>query len=248
MRFPAPEGSAAARPWRQPRPRAKAVPLRPEPWIDLSTGINPHSFPLWLPATALTRLPEPARVRGLMRPPPRPMARLTRTTSCRRRARRFFCPTSFRWSARPRRILGPTYAEHAARRARRSRAIETGISMRSPTPISRWWSTRTTRTGGLCPTRPAPLAEVVRRKGGLLVVDEAFMDVGPRERRFAAMWARTASSSCAPSANSSDWPACALVRHRVATDCAVARAGFGPWSVSWPALEYGGLTALGTPL
>ena len=34
----------------------------PEPWVDLSTGINPHSYPLFgLPATALTRLPEPSR-------------------------------------------------------------------------------------------------------------------------------------------------------------------------------------------
>ena len=43
--------------------RARALfPDAPEPWVDLSTGINPHSYPLFdLPATALTRLPEPAR-------------------------------------------------------------------------------------------------------------------------------------------------------------------------------------------
>ncbi|MER9771722.1 threonine-phosphate decarboxylase, partial [Mesorhizobium sp. M0220] len=38
----------------------------PLPFVDLSTGINPHSYPLFdLPATALSRLPEAARAREL---------------------------------------------------------------------------------------------------------------------------------------------------------------------------------------
>jgi cobalamin biosynthetic protein CobC len=43
--------------------RARVLfPQAPEPFVDLSTGINPHSYPLFdLPATALTRLPEQAR-------------------------------------------------------------------------------------------------------------------------------------------------------------------------------------------
>ena len=47
--------------------RARSLfPRAPEPWVDLSTGINPHSYPLFdLPATALTRLPEPAKAREL---------------------------------------------------------------------------------------------------------------------------------------------------------------------------------------
>ena len=44
----------------------KLFPAAPEPWVDLSTGINPHSYPLFdLPATAFTRLPEPSRHREL---------------------------------------------------------------------------------------------------------------------------------------------------------------------------------------
>ena len=43
--------------------RARALfPQAPEPFVDLSTGINPHSYPLFdMPATALSRLPEQAR-------------------------------------------------------------------------------------------------------------------------------------------------------------------------------------------
>src|SRR3546814_10553213 len=41
--------------------RARALfPEAPEPWVDLSTGINPHSYPYSpLPANAFSRLPEP---------------------------------------------------------------------------------------------------------------------------------------------------------------------------------------------
>ncbi|RWH35149.1 MAG: threonine-phosphate decarboxylase, partial [Mesorhizobium sp.] len=47
--------------------RARALfPHAPQPFVDLSTGINPHSYPFFdLPATALSRLPEAARVREL---------------------------------------------------------------------------------------------------------------------------------------------------------------------------------------
>src|SRR5690606_34557722 len=48
--------------------RARALfPQAPEPFVDLSTGINPHSYPLFeLAATALTRLPEQARIGELV--------------------------------------------------------------------------------------------------------------------------------------------------------------------------------------
>ena len=47
--------------------RASALfPHAPQPFVDLSTGINPHSYPLFeLPATTLSRLPETARAREL---------------------------------------------------------------------------------------------------------------------------------------------------------------------------------------
>ena len=48
------------------RPGAACFPHAPEPWIDLSTGINPHSYPLFaLPATGFARLPDRRRSRGL---------------------------------------------------------------------------------------------------------------------------------------------------------------------------------------
>src|SRR5215468_12265806 len=42
-------------------PARALFPAAPEPFIDLSTGINPHSYPLpQLPSELFARLPEPA--------------------------------------------------------------------------------------------------------------------------------------------------------------------------------------------
>src|SRR5215813_6395783 len=44
----------------------KLFPGAPEPFIDLSTGINPHSYPVpQLPADLFARLPEPAEINRL---------------------------------------------------------------------------------------------------------------------------------------------------------------------------------------
>ena len=48
--------------------RARALhPNAPESWVDLSTGINPHAYPVSaLPATAFSRLPEQSRLAELL--------------------------------------------------------------------------------------------------------------------------------------------------------------------------------------
>src|SRR5579871_4243932 len=44
----------------------RLAPDAPEPWIDLSTGINPHPYPIpELPARLWTRLPEKETLRAL---------------------------------------------------------------------------------------------------------------------------------------------------------------------------------------
>jgi cobalamin biosynthetic protein CobC len=44
----------------------KAFPNAPAPWLDLSTGVNPYAYPLAaLPLEAWTRLPEPESLAGL---------------------------------------------------------------------------------------------------------------------------------------------------------------------------------------
>ncbi len=44
----------------------RAYPQAPEPWLDLSTGINPYAYPFADPSLeSFTRLPEPEALRGL---------------------------------------------------------------------------------------------------------------------------------------------------------------------------------------
>src|ERR1700688_3063293 len=44
----------------------RLFPGAPEPFIDLSTGINPHHYPIaQLPAEVFARLPEPAAIERL---------------------------------------------------------------------------------------------------------------------------------------------------------------------------------------
>src|SRR5438105_237833 len=96
--------------------RARALfPHAPLPFVDLSTGINPHSYPLFeLPATTFWRLPEGARNHELkaiaastygapsaahVAAAPGTQILLPRVASLVRPGKAL--------------VLGPTYAEHA---------------------------------------------------------------------------------------------------------------------------------------
>lgn len=161
----------------------KLFPGAPEPFLDLSTGINPNPYSLPpLDADLWTKLPEPAEV-----------ARLTAIA-----AATYGAPSSAHAVASPgtqillalavglvppgrAAILGPTYAEHA-RLARLA-----GHQVDEVSDIEQL------ATGDLVivvnPNNPdgfivakeklLAIAEQLRPRGGLLVVDEAFMDVGP---------------------------------------------------------------------
>ncbi len=44
----------------------RAHPQAPEPWLDLSTGVNPHAYPFACPPMeSFTRLPQPDELRAL---------------------------------------------------------------------------------------------------------------------------------------------------------------------------------------
>src|SRR5436190_4028320 len=93
----------------------RMFPGVPEPFIDLSTGINPHAYPIpQLPPDAFTRLPEPAAIEALA-------AAAARTYGAPSAAHVVAAPGTQIMLAQiaalvpPGRavLLGPTYAEHA---------------------------------------------------------------------------------------------------------------------------------------
>ncbi|WP_235913740.1 threonine-phosphate decarboxylase CobD [Teichococcus coralli] len=216
----------------------------PEPFIDLSTGINPVSWPLppW-PPEAFTRLPEPGEEEALREAAA--AAYGVPATGCVAAAP----GTQLLIQLLPRlfplpqlRILGPTYAEHAAcwRAA--------GTVVREVAELE-----ALDGPGGalLCnPNNPdgrrhAPavllaLADRLAARGGFLVVDEAFADLEPEALGCASalphpglILLRSFGKSYGLAGLRLGFALAAPAR------VAAIRAVLGPWAVSGPALAAG---------
>ena len=162
-----------------------AFPNAPLPWIDLSTGINPHSYPHSpLPATAFSRLPEPMDEERLREVAAQAYGADSAANIAGAPGTQILLPMVFGLARRGRAaVLSPTYAEHArAARLVGHDVTETarpddladadlGVIVNPNNP-----------DGRIVPLRQ--IREIAARmagRGGLLVVDEAFMDLGPGE-------------------------------------------------------------------
>jgi len=225
--------------------RARSLfPHAPEPWVDLSTGINPHSYPLFdPPATALTRLPEPSRAQELAAvaakaygaPSPRHVALAPGTQILLLRVFSLVKPGRAA-------ILGPTYAEHVrvAALAGHSAVVTGDFSALADADLA--VVVNPNNPDGRIVPRPdlVALAETQRKRGGLLVVDEAFMDVGPRQE---SLCGDVGQGGIVVLRSFGKFFGLAGLRlgFAVAAEEVAERleSEFGPWSVSGSALEYG---------
>ena len=187
-------------------PRGACFPARLEPFIDLSTGINPNPYPAAATcrpmfSPACRSRPRPSKARrdrraGLWRA-------VSRLTSCRRPARKFCC----RWSPR---LVPPGRAAVACADAMANMARAAALAGHKVDAVPRPCGCGDARLVLVAnPNNPdgrtfaaADLLDARRKsaraRGGMLVVDEAFMDVGPpgaslapesrlRQRRRAAL-------------------------------------------------------------
>ncbi|MFQ5955862.1 MAG: threonine-phosphate decarboxylase CobD [Kiloniellales bacterium] len=156
----------------------------PDGWLDLSTGINPFPYPVdGLPADTWTRLPDSGADRAL-----------------RQAAADYYgvgdpalvvaAPGSqalIQWlpRLRPRSrvaVLGPTYGEHARAWANAGHAVDTVADPDEPGPgVDVLVVTNPNNPDGRCypPGHLMAIADRLARRGGLLVVDEAFADLDP---------------------------------------------------------------------
>lgn len=167
--------------------RARALfPDAPEPWIDLSTGINPNSYPHSpLPGNAFSRLPDLSALERLKDIAARAYAAPSPAHVAAGPGTQILLPIVARLlrGGGNATILSPTYAEHA-RAARLAgyevrevddpeRLLEADLAV-AVNPNN--------PTGRIVP-RPQflELASRLREKGGLLVVDEAFHEVSESE-------------------------------------------------------------------
>lgn len=158
-------------------------PGAPEPFVDLSTGINPHAYPIpRLEPEAFRRLPEPAAV-----------ARLQAIA-----AQAYGAPSAAHVVAAPGTqillphvaalvpagravVLGPTYSEHVRVARLLGHAVTEVAQVDQLKGADLAIVVNPNNPDGRIVGKDALLAvaEDLRPRGALLMVDEAFIDVGP---------------------------------------------------------------------
>ena len=168
----------------------RLFPGAPEPFIDLSTGINPNPYPLpRFPTDLFVRLPQPAAAARLVETAARAYGAPTAAHVVSAPGTQILLPL-VAGLVRPGRaaILTPTYSEHL--RA----ATLAGHNVKMVRRINECGDATLVIVGN--PNNPdgrllpratlLTLAQDLRRRGGVLVIDEAFMDVGPPGASLAA--------------------------------------------------------------
>ncbi len=222
----------------------RLFPGAPEPFLDLSTGINPHPYPL--PPAApewLTRLPEPADLAALQSAAahaynladPAMVAAAPGTQILIGLIPRLFPLRSVA-------VLGPTYAEHAPAWA------HAGAHIAHATTLSALAAAEgavlcnpNNPDGSRIPREPLlALADQMAVHGGLLVVDEAFADLEPDAPSLAGALPHPALIVLRSFGKTYGLPGLRLGFALAAPARASAiRAALGPWPVSGAAIAIG---------
>ncbi|MGI6244580.1 MAG: threonine-phosphate decarboxylase CobD [Pseudochelatococcus sp.] len=232
--------------------RARALfPGAPAPWLDLSTGINPHHYPLAaLPATVFSRLPEEARSRRLS-------ALAAAVYGAPGRGADHVVPAAGTQLLLPpvaglvppgrAAVLSTTYAEHARAAHLAGHAVTQARTLAALEAADLAIVVNPNNPDGRVVEREAlvALGRRLSARGGLLVVDEAFMDVGPAGASVAGD-VEAAGIVVLRSFGKFFGLAGVRLGFAVAPRALAGRlsARLGPWAVSGPALEYG-IAALG---
>lgn len=216
----------------------------PEPFIDLSTGINPIPWPVPpLPAAAWARLPEPEEEAALRAAAAAAYGAASPDMVAAAPGTQLLIQLLPRLFPLPRlAILGPTYAEHAACWRAAGTVVE---EVADAAALAR------APAGLLCnPNNPdgrrlsraeiGALADAMASRGGLLLVDEAFADLEPDPLSAAPLLPHPALILLRSFGKSYGLAGLRLGFALAAPARAAAiRAALGPWAVSGPALAIG---------
>ncbi|MDJ0511829.1 MAG: threonine-phosphate decarboxylase CobD [Methyloceanibacter sp.] len=219
-------------------------PNAPEPIVDLSTGVNPHPYPIVATsAEDFARLPEPAALSQVsalasdfygapsaenivVAPGSQILVALMADLIPKGRAA----------------ILGPTYAEHARVVALAGHEVRTVATPAELNDAALAVVVNPNNPDGCLTPRDdlKSIAERSRAHGGLLIVDEAFMDVGPEGETLCGC---VEEAPIAALRSFGKFFGLAGLRLSFAVTnrdfAARLRARLGPWPVSGPALAIG---------
>jgi len=221
----------------------RLYPDAPQPWIDLSTGVNPRAYPLpSLADDVFTRLPDDDAFAALESAARAAYgAPLGVEIVAGGGAQAFIQMLPRVFPAKLVGILGFTYAEHAACWAATGARVErvetldafakadVGVIVNPNNPDGRIVS----------PDEILSAAKQMAQRGGLLVVDESFMDFTPEHSvaRFAhdgsLLVLRSFGKAYGLPGLRLGFALCSRPR------AAALRGALGPWAVSGPALAIG---------
>ncbi|EIM28440.1 threonine-phosphate decarboxylase CobD [Microvirga lotononidis] len=220
----------------------RLFPDAPEPWIDLSTGINPIAYPMPpLPARLFERLPSPADHRDLE-------AAAAEAYGAADPAMVVGAPGTqvlisllpILWPRSRVTILGPTYAEHAHAWRGAGHAVAEIGSLDEAGEADILVVVNPNNPDGRLLRREVLLEQAVRfgRRGGRLLVDEAFADFDGNETLVSVLPENTVVLR---SFGKTYGLAGVRLGFAVAatTFAETLRKALGPWSVSGPAMEVG---------
>lgn len=223
----------------------RLYPMAPLPWVDLSTGVNPHPYPLPpVPLEAWTRLPDDdalATLTGAARRAYDAPAGASVVAGAGVQAFIQLVPRLV--PARRVAVLGETYAEHAACWRAAGALVEICDTLDSLA------DTAADVVVIVNPNNPdgrlvsaAQLRELATRmepRGGLLIVDESFMDFTP-QHSFCGETARAGVLVLRSFGKAYGLPGLRLGFALCAPELALClETGLGPWAVSGPALIVG---------
>ena len=216
-----------------------------EPFIDLSTGINPDPYPLpHLSTAAVARLPDPDALAALAAVAAKYYGAPSLAHVVPAPGTQILLPL-VAGLVRPGRaaILAPTYAEHSRAAALAGHAVREIGGLDAIADAGLVVVTNPNNPDGRLLDKAELLAAArhLQARGGMLVIDEAFMDVGPPGVSLAPEVAR-GNIVVLRSFGKFFGLAGLRLGFALAAPPLAARlaALLGPWAVSTPALAVGG--------
>jgi cobalamin biosynthetic protein CobC len=218
-------------------------PGAPEPFIDLSTGINPYPYPIQqLPGDLFTRLPEAAALDRLAAVAAQAYGAPSATHVVAAPGTQILLPQVAALVPPGRAvIMGPTYAEHSRVAALVGHQVEDVTDLGDLRDAALAVVVNPNNPDGRIIPRAALLAcASALPAAGLLVVDEAFMDVGAGGLSLAS---EVGCGNIVVLRSFGKFFGLAGLRLGFALAspeiAARLRAGLGPWAVCGPALAIG---------
>ncbi len=219
----------------------RLFPHAPQPFIDLSTGINPYPYPLpSLAANVFTRLPDSAAQIRLREIAARTYGAPSATHVVCAPGTQILLPLLAALVPPGRAgVLGPTYSEHARAAALAGHAVIDVRDIDELRTVDLAVVVNPNNPDGRIITKERLLAlsHDLSAGGGVLAVDEAFMEVGPRGGSLAREIHRGNIIVLRSFGKFFGLPGLRLGFALAAPDLAAKlNATLGPWAVSGPAI------------